>query len=54
MHNATVSFKNVVETRYSQKSICRTVHRAPVLRRSRPLLTLKAQKTDHSMLGIPV
>jgi hypothetical protein len=29
MHNATVSFKNVVETRYSQKSICRTVHRAP-------------------------
>jgi len=33
----------------SQKSMCRSVHRAPVLRRIRPLLTLRAQKADHYM-----
>jgi hypothetical protein len=32
---------------YSQKSLCRTVHRAPVLRRIRPLLTLKAQNSNY-------
>jgi hypothetical protein len=30
--------------------MCRTVHRAPVLRRSRPLRTLRTQKADHYML----
>jgi hypothetical protein len=33
-------------------SICRTVYRATVLRRSRPLLTLRAQKADHYMLRV--
>jgi len=31
----------------SQKSICRIVHRAPVRRRMRQLLTLRAQTSDH-------
>jgi hypothetical protein len=39
---------------YSQESICRTVHRAQVLRRSRPLLTLKAQTSDHYMLRVRI
>ena len=30
--------------------MCRTVHRAPILRRIRPLRTLRAQKADHYML----
>ena len=30
-------------------SICRSVHMVPVLRRSRPFLTLKAQKADRYM-----
>jgi hypothetical protein len=29
------------------RPICRTVHRAPLLRRIRPLLTLRAQIADH-------
>jgi hypothetical protein len=33
-------------------SICRIVHRAPLLRQSRPLLTLRAQKDDHYMLHV--
>src|SRR5215204_4596368 len=33
-------------------SICRTVHRAPLLRQSRPLLTLRAQKADHYKLHV--
>jgi hypothetical protein len=33
-------------------SICRIVHGAPLLRRSRPLLTLKAQNSDHYMLHV--
>jgi hypothetical protein len=32
----------------SQKSICRTVHRAPVLRRIRPLLTPKTQTSNQN------
>ena len=38
----------------SQKFISRTVHKAPVLRRIRPLRTLKAQKPDYyiSLTGI--
>ena len=33
-------------------SICRIVLRAPQLRQSRPLLTLRAQKADHNMLHV--
>jgi hypothetical protein len=40
-----MEFFNTLE--YSQKSLCRTVHRAPVLRRIRPLLTLKAQNSNY-------
>ena len=36
----------------SPKSLCRTVQRAPVLRRSWPLLTLRAQTSDHYMLRV--
>jgi hypothetical protein len=31
----------------SQKSKCRTVHRAPILQQIRPLLSLKAQNSNH-------
>jgi hypothetical protein len=33
-------------------SVCRTVHRAPILPQSWPLLTLRAQKADHYMLHV--
>jgi hypothetical protein len=33
----------------SPMSSCRTVHRAPVLRQIRPLLTPKAQTSNHSI-----
>ena len=33
-------------------SISRIVHKAPLLRQSRPLLTLMVQKADHYMLHI--
>jgi hypothetical protein len=38
----------------SQKSRCRTVHRAPVLRRSRPLRILRAHKADHYVLRVRI
>jgi hypothetical protein len=31
----------------SQKSMCRTVHMAPILRQIRPLITLRAQNSNH-------
>ena len=38
----------------SQNSICRSVHRAPILRRIRPLLTLRTEKADHYMLRVRI
>jgi hypothetical protein len=33
-------------------SICEIVHKAPLLRQSRPLLTLRVQRADHYMLHV--
>jgi hypothetical protein len=47
MQSTRLSYSRTSWKLNSQKSICRTVHRAPILRRSRPLLTLKAQNSNH-------
>jgi hypothetical protein len=40
--------------KYSPKSICRTVNRTLVLRRIRPLLTLRTQTSDHHVLRVRI
>src|SRR5215203_624486 len=46
-------FTRVRASKFSEAHICRTVHRAPVLRRIRPLRTLKAHYSNHYLHRAP-